>query len=213
MGEHISKDKENENKQSGEAEGLTNTAKAPAFSLTAGPIQRQSVEGEAEAVASDPVVTFGANANSAAVAAGPLAVIKRILTAAGESSCTITSTARTPADQARAMYDNIVAHGVEHQKALYGRYGDMIIDAYVTSEAAGNDATQIKADMEAKIIEVGPSNVSKHCADSSVLCVVDIAPSSIGNDTKFREAVVAETAVSNHIFPPTDPAYHLEIPV
>ena len=69
------------------------------------------------------------------------------------------------------------------------------------------------ADMTAKIIEIGPANVSRHCADFNVLCVVDIAPSSIQNKTKFVAAFKADKRVSKYFLPPSDPAYHLEIPV
>jgi hypothetical protein len=140
-------------------------------------------------------------------------VIKEIVAKSGDKSCTITSTARSPEDQARAMYNNLESEGVEAQKELYADAGDKVIDVYVASKAAKKTPAQIKADMVAKINALGPSNVSKHCADSSKLCVVDIAPSSITNKTKFIEEVGKDSRVSKFLKPPTDPAYHLEIPV
>ena len=180
---------------------------APPFQLKseAAPVQKQDGK--------EPKINWGANADSSKVKASALGVIKDILKAAGEPDCTITSTARSPEDQARAMYNNIVKYGVSHQKDLYGPYGDQVIDQYAASKKAGKNAAGIKADMAAKIREVGPANVSKHCADFEVLCVVDIGPSSIGNKKKFIEAVEAEGRVSNFLQPPADPAYHLEIPV
>lgn len=161
----------------------------------------------------EPMVTFGTSANSAAVKPSALAVIKDILRKAGEPSCKITSTARTPEDQARAMYNNIVATSVKAQKDLYGHWGDMVIDQYSASKKAGKNPTEIKADMATKIREIGPEKVSRHCADFNVLCVVDIAPSSIRNRAKFEAAFKAEKRVSKYFLPPDDPAYHLEIPV
>jgi hypothetical protein len=161
----------------------------------------------------DPKINFGPSADSSTIKPHVLQVIKDILRAAGEPSCTITSTARTPADQARAMYRNIVGTSVKSQKDLYGHWGDMVIDQYVASKKAGRNPDEIKADMAAKIIEIGPANVSRHCADFNILCVVDIAPSSIVNKTKFVAAFKADKRVSKYFMPPTDPAYHLEIPV
>jgi hypothetical protein len=176
------------------------------------PIGADTAEAE-EAAGSDVAITWGPNADSTKVAASALAVIKAICTTAGEDGCTITSTARDATDQARAMYNNLVATGVAAQRALYGPFGDQVIDTYEASKAAGKTADQIKADMAATITAVGPSNVSKHCADPTVLCVVDIAPSSITNKTAFVAAVEGHAGVSKFLQPPADPAYHLEIPV
>jgi hypothetical protein len=158
-------------------------------------------------------ITYGANADKSAVAASCEIVIKELVAQAGDTSCTITSTVRTPEDQARAMYTNLENLGVESQKALYGNAGDKVIDVYVASSAASKTADQIKADMVAKINELGPSNVSKHCGDSSTLCVVDIDPGSITHKAKFIEEVDKDSRVSKFLQPPADPAYHLEIPV
>jgi hypothetical protein len=69
--------------------------------------------------------------------------------------------------------------------------------------------------MEKEIIKIGPGKVSRHCADPAVLNVVDIAPSSISKKQAFEDAVdaaIGQGKVSKFILPPTDPAYHLEIP-
>jgi hypothetical protein len=167
----------------------------------------------ADSTLPQPKIVFGPSADSSSVKPFALEVIKDLLRKAGEASCTITSTARTPAAQANAMYRNIVGTSVKSQKDLYGHWGDLVIDQYVTSKKAGKTPDQIKADMTAKIIEIGPANVSRHCADFNVLCVVDIAPSSIQNKTKFVAAFKADKRISKYFLPPTDPAYHLEIPV
>jgi hypothetical protein len=157
-------------------------------------------------------IKFGKNAREDFVSSSARKVIEEILQAAGLTSCLVTSTARTPADQARAMFNNIVATSVAKQKALYAAAGDLVIDAYVDAKKAGKTAMQIKAAMEAKIIAIGASKVSRHCADPTKLVVVDIAPSSIGSKPSFEKAVRADKRVSKFLLPPLDPAYHLEIP-
>lgn len=158
---------------------------------------------------------FGANANKSVVSGHSIEVITDILAAAGLDGCEITSTSRTPADQARVMFNNIVKHGVEQQKGLYAAAGDKVIDVYVVQKKAGKNADQIKAAMEKEILKIGPGKVSRHCADPAVLNVIDIAPSSIGKKQLFEiavEAAMLTGKVSHFIRPPSDPAYHLEIP-
>jgi len=160
----------------------------------------------------DIIIKFGTNANKQDVTDFSLEVLRDILRAAGLKGALISSTARNPANQARVMYNNLVARGVAHQKKLYAAAGDAVIDVYAASKAAGKNAAQIKADMEAKIIEVGPTRVSRHAADPKVLCVFDVAPSSISDKAAFEMAVKADTRVAKFLTPPGDPGYHLEIP-
>jgi hypothetical protein len=162
----------------------------------------------------DITLTFGPNANESAVSATSRSVIKDILRTAGIRNATITSTARTPEDQARAMYDNLESQGVQAQRTLYGPAGDQVIDVYEKEKKAKKTPEGIKSAMEAKIIELGPSTVSHHCVDLNVLNVVDIAPSSIPANKKqaFITAVEAESRKSKFLQPPSDPAYHIEIP-
>ncbi|MFP4345874.1 MAG: SH3 domain-containing protein [Anaerolineales bacterium] len=178
--------------------------------------QKPEAEPAAEESAHDDVtITFGANANSGILSAYTLGVLKGILAEAGEKSALITSTIRTPADQARIMYNNIVTYGVAAQKRLYGAGGDAVIDVYAAQKSAGAGETEIRKAMEEKIVAIGSTSVSRHCSDPAVLQVVDIAPSSIQNGTAFAAALQAAKAagkVSKFIPPPTDPAYHIEIP-
>lgn len=160
----------------------------------------------------EPVIKFDTNAKRADVSAYSLKVLKDILAAAGLKSAMISSTARGPADQARVMYDNLVTYGVDHQKNLYAAAGDSIIDVYVDSKAAGKSPDEIKADMTAAIIEIGPGRVSRHAADPRILNVFDVAPSSISDKPAFEAAVRAERRVARFLLPPGDPGYHLEIP-
>ena len=165
---------------------------------------------------SQPSIKFGPKANQAVVSVFTIGVLTDILNAAGLASCLITSTSRTPADQARIMFSNIVSKGVASQKALYAAAGDAVIDEFVKAKNAGKTKDQIVAAMEAKIKALGPSSVSHHCADPAKLNVVDVAPSSLANQAAFVKAVNAAKAkgvVSKFLTPGnSDPAFHIEIP-
>jgi hypothetical protein len=154
-----------------------------------------------------PTVTVNIN-SGVVVSTSAVNVLKDILGKAGLTSATITSGRRTSDDQTRVMYDNLQTSGVASQKALYGPSGDAVIDVYFAQKQAGAGETMIKAAMKQKIDQLGCSNVSNHCSTSDVF---DVAPSSISNDSAFRTAVQNSAAVKKYIFPPTDPAYHIEL--
>jgi hypothetical protein len=157
-------------------------------------------------------LTFGPRAIRNVVNPKAEQVIRDIVAAADCAACTITSTLRLPADQARAMFNNLESVGVAKQRKLYGAPGNKVIDTYVASKAAGNTAAQIQADMKVTI-DQDPYNVSHHCFDPAKLCVVDIDPNTIANPDTFIAAVQADKRVSIFFFPPNDPAFHLEMPV
>jgi N-acetylmuramoyl-L-alanine amidase len=159
-----------------------------------------------------PQINFGPNAKEADVTIHARGVLRDVMTRAGLATVTVSSTARSPADQARVMYNNLVTYGVAHQKALYADPGDRVIDVYAAGKAAGKSAARIKAEMEAKIIAIGPTRVSRHASDPAVLCVFDVAPSSVANRAAFEREIRNEGRISKHIFPPGDPGYHFEIP-
>ena len=157
-------------------------------------------------------IKFGPNAKKEFVTNFSLLVLEDILQKAGLTSALISSTARPPSEQARVMFNNIVATSVAKQKQLYAAAGDLVIDEYVKAKKAGKTEVEIKAAMEAKINQVGPTKVSHHAADPNVLCVFDVAPSSIAKKQAFERAVRADKRVKKFITPPLDPGYHLEIP-
>jgi hypothetical protein len=165
---------------------------------------------------SQPSITFGPRANQAVVSVHTISVLTEILTNAKLPSCMITSTSRTPADQARIMFQNIASKGVAAQKKLYAAPGRAVIDEFVRAKAAGKDQAGITAAMEAKINALGPSTVSHHCADPAKLNVVDVAPSSVANGARFVQAVqsaIKAGKVSKLLTPGNnDPAFHIEIP-
>lgn len=156
-------------------------------------------------------INFAAGINSETVGQTTHDVLQAVMQCADISSLTITSTTRTPESQASAMYDNCVNLGVNNQKNLYAWAGDQVIDVYSEGKDDNLNREQIISQMVTKIIEVGPTNVSKHCADPSELNVIDISPSSISNPTDFENCLSSNSGISNFITPPEDPVYHIEI--
>jgi len=137
-------------------------------------------------------------------------ILQDILTAAGLAGATVTSAYRTPADQARAMYENCVSKGAAYNEALYCTAGDRVVDVFAENHDKPRDAViQL---MTEKILEIGPSSVSMHMSDTHY--TFDVAPSSIPREkhAAFVAAVLGNKAVSKLIQPPRDPAFHLEIP-
>jgi hypothetical protein len=159
-----------------------------------------------------PALRFADHADPSAVTPYTTGVLQEILRAAGLKDALVSSTARSPAEQARVMYDNCERYGADAQKTLYASAGDKVIDVYAASKAAGRTPDQIKADMETKIKEIGPTSVSRHASDPRVLNVLDVAPSSIRDKVGFEHSVKADHRVSFFLTPPVDPGYHLEIP-
>lgn len=108
------------------------------------------------------------------------ALVRDTLDKAGIASILITSTYRTPEQQARAMYDNIVSQGLDTQYKLYGPGGDAVINEYVLKKNYGYGVKDILTAMARKIREIGPSKVSAHCvADPEKAATFDILPASI----------------------------------
>jgi hypothetical protein len=160
-------------------------------------------------------ISFGPNAKRDALTPFSKSVLQDIMRKAGIPVAVITSTQRTPAEQARAMFNNIEALGVKSQKDLYGPNGDLVIDVFVAGKRAGKTAAQIQKEMERRIIGLGPSNVSHHAADPKVLNVFDVAPNSIPADKRavFERAVRADKRVRKFFAPSQgDPGFHIEIP-
>lgn len=135
-------------------------------------------------------------------------ILTEILIYAGLSQAIVTSGVRTPAEQARIMYENIKRRGVEYNYRLYGPIGDKVITVF--EENSDKERADVITMMQTKIEEVGPGKVSKHC--SSTHYVFDVAPSSITDPISFAAAVYQHKAVSKFLQPPIDPAFHIEIP-
>ncbi|MDC0741365.1 hypothetical protein [Polyangium mundeleinium] len=162
-------------------------------------------------------IVFGANADAGAVSAGMTDIVKDGLRAAGAAVGTITSTARTPADQARAMFNNIQNTGTAEQQQLYGPAGDAVIQRYIdatqnlTPAQIQAQSTQIQQAMTDEINAQGPENVSRHCGDPAVRSVVDISYNSFNatNRPLFRTSVSAR--VTRLLDEPNNNCFHLEL--
>ena len=126
----------------------------------------------------------------------------------------VTSTVRTPEDQARIMYDNLETHGVIAQRKLYKPAGGgVIIDVYEHQKAMGAMPVDVKHAMAQKVIELGPEHVSAHCTADPNKSVFDVAPSSIPDERMkmFVNQVSVMSGLIKFLRPPVDPAFHLEI--
>jgi hypothetical protein len=157
-------------------------------------------------------IVFGPNAKSSDVSSYSLGVLRDVMAAANVAKLTISSTQRSPSDQARVMFDNLETQGIDAQRKLYKPPGQAVIDVFVAGKAANKSADLIKAEMTAKIIELGPTNVSHHAADPKILNVFDVAPSSVSNVNAFEAAAKADHRISKFLTPPNDPGLHFEIP-
>lgn len=91
-----------------------------------------------------------------------LEVIKIALKECNMNHAVITSTLRTPKDQARIMLEN-AKKNFQGQYNMYGRRGKEVLDVYKNNKTKGDDA--IGDYMEEKISEImeGGNSVSNHC--------------------------------------------------
>lgn len=120
-----------------------------------------------------------------------------VMAAAKIPECYVTSVARSPKEQATAMFDNCLRTGVADQYSVYRESGDAVIEVFETY--FDRDATYLKTPagraecikaMVDKINEIGPSKVSHHClGPDSPLEVIDILQSSIEAEARFLQAV------------------------
>lgn len=99
----------------------------------------------------------------------------------------ITSVARTPEEQAKAMLNNIKKNGVQSQLKIYRLPGQKVILTYNKNLS---DEANLR-NMIAKILEEGPTKVSKHCADFSVLNVFDVNRRDLSNVQLLIKALKA----------------------
>lgn len=166
-------------------------------------------------------ITYGAMAEPDKMTAAALTVLKDILRTAKIDSASISSTARTPTDQARVMFNNLEGPDPEareaSERATYGAAGEKVIDVYVALKKEKKTADEIKAAMKAKIDELGPTNVSHHISDPTKLTVFDVGPASIPKDKHdaLNTAGKAEEgkSLSKFIPHPPDKGFHFEVKV
>lgn len=117
----------------------------------------------------------------------------------------VTCTTRTPEQQAHVMLNNIKVHGLQSQLNLYANSGDKVCLVY---DPKKNDNQNLEA-MVAKIYELGPTTVSHHCANPSILNVLDISRTALSNVDDFIKALTQ--AGIYHIDEPKNNCVHIEI--
>lgn len=144
--------------------------------------------------------------------------LKTYLDAAGVDSVLVSSAYRSPEDQARIMSENVVAHGLSSQRALYGSTGNQVLDAYPD-----------RAKMVDVIKRIGPERISRHMATDAV--TFDLAPSSLPGgvdgsaynrllkvlraapqNNRWRDDMGSIYEIGELYWPPKDPAIHVEFP-
>jgi hypothetical protein len=144
---------------------------------------------------------------------GARVVIQEIMQQSGVERCEVSSVERSPADQARVMTENLEMHGADKQLKLYRDPGQQVIRVWMANHAIISRDELLKL-MEAKIMELGPTRVSKHCCGpDSPYWVIDIKPSSIPDavEAKFISHAIAHPRMLKVLRPPSDPAIHFEI--
>jgi hypothetical protein len=163
------------------------------------------------------VVSYGPNADATVVWPQMIDIIKDGLRAAGASRATITSTLRSVAHQARAMFNNALNSGAASQLAIYGPAGDAVINVYVaqtqgmTRQQIQQNAATIRAAMETEINNQGPANVSRHCGDPTVRSVVDVGYSAFNSQNGPLFVAAVTPRLSRLIDEPSNSCYHLEL--
>ena len=84
-------------------------------------------------------ISYGANADRAAISETTLEILRRVGRASDNYEIFITSTARTPYDQARIMYNNIVRNGIAEQRRTYREPGQRVLDVYEEQQRLRSD--------------------------------------------------------------------------
>ena len=114
--------------------------------------------------------------------------VGKLMVASGVKSAEVTSTNRTPEQEAQIMF--------EQPKINYASAGRKVIEVYnsYTSDKSCTKEETINA-MKDKIIELGPFNVSTHDGEHPNLNVFDIGRKSVSNPDAFHNAL--ETARKN----------------
>jgi RHS repeat-associated protein len=124
-------------------------------------------------------ISYGANASKNIMSQHSVNLLGSIALNSGVEKLHINSTVRSPYDQAYQMYINLENDGIQYGYNTYGTNGDKVIKVYADSKLKKLNKDQIIQLMYNKIMELGPSNVSNHCADWSKLNTIDISINSV----------------------------------
>jgi hypothetical protein len=124
----------------------------------------------------------------------------------------VSSSRRTPYDQARIMYDNSQATGLKYQYDQYGPLGDQVIRLFEKNKDLPRDQVIAKAEKLIANLESKGQFVSQHLGsaqDRNGTVVLDVPLSSIRNPEALRAAALkaGATKVLNE-----NGVLHIEIP-
>ena len=178
----------------------------------------------------------GETADPSVISSKTTDIVKFLVKVSGSSSATVSSTKRTPEDQARIFLDVVIKPKFSSNKKdnglgpVFNQYKISLHPVIKTAQnmliqnvdklEKGNKVhsdEEIKNAMRDKLVEMNWSG--SHGSDFSIRQVLDITPSSLGNNS-LRFRIIAETAKKNGIiaqyFPPGDPkmaeyAHHVDI--
>jgi hypothetical protein len=107
------------------------------------------------------------------------------LNSIGLDTITISSTYRSPESQALAMYQNVLAQGLDSQRKLYGQAGNKVLDTFQLKKNYGYGQSDIIKSMTDTINQVGQKSVSAHLTTNPESGVAfDVIPSSIPANKK-----------------------------
>lgn len=160
-------------------------------------------------------VTFRSGVQSEKIHELTIRFLKELGEKSNNLNLQVSSAARSPMDQATVMYVNCKNLGIHSQYKLYGRNGDKVIKVYEKMTKEKKRTTEIISAMHKQIMSIGPSKVSRHCADTSVLNVVDIPFSSITNKQAFRETLKKNTPkpISLYLDETNNNCFHIELKI
>jgi hypothetical protein len=151
-------------------------------------------------------------------------MLKALTAVAGLSSIKITSTLRTPASQAAAMYHNVLNTGYDQQFELYGPVGTAVLNAALAMEdklpKGASDEERAEAIVPIMIAEINnqyPKRVSRHVVpleDYAKLNVLDIGYDSVADKDAFRTVLsdAHSKGLIEFIDEPYNECFHIEIP-
>lgn len=161
----------------------------------------------------DVKIIFAKEKDHLTVSEKSIGIIKQIASASNNPSVYITSSVRSPEDQARIMYNDTVTLGMTQQYILYGPNGDKVIDVYKAMKELNKSREDIIKAMERKIYELGPSKVSLHCGNHNVLNVFDISSNGakLRNPKDFLSQAYLHKEISKILNESERNCYHIEI--
>lgn len=166
-------------------------------------------------MADNATVTFRSGVQSEKINELTIRFLKELGEKSNNLNLQVSSAARSPMDQAAVMFINCKNLGIRSQYKLYGRNGDKVIKVYEKMTKDKKRTTEIITAMHKQIMSIGPSKVSRHCADTSVMNVVDIPFSSITNKQSFRDALKKSRPkpISLFLDETNNNCFHLELKI